>query len=341
MNGFPLNTAKALLHELTVGLRPQDRFNVLLFSGGSKLMSPRSVPATRENISQAQKLIDRQSGGGGTELLGALQRALALPHEEWMSRTFVLVTDGFIGGEREAFEEIHEHLGQANVFCFGIGKSVNRYLVEGVGKAGLGASFIVTDVATAWTEARRFAQYIEAPLLTNLRLEADGVQVQQVEPASLPDVLADRPVIIHGKWKGPQHGTLRLTGLTGLGPYVASFDLSQVARSEPDGGLDYLWARTRIGNLSDFGLGRSPTQVQTEVTQLGLRYNLLTRFTSFVAVDNAPRAAIPGTDVEQPLPLPEGVSDMAVGAEPSCLACIALAMAAALVLRRRATRAQS
>ncbi len=50
------------------------------------------------------------------------------------------------------------------------------------------------------------------------------------------------------------------------------------------------------------------------MTNLGLTYNLLTAYTSFVAIDTEVRL-INGqpVTVKQPLPLPEGVSDYAVG----------------------------
>ena len=64
MNGFPLNTAKKLLKNLIGNLKATDKFNVILFAGGSRLMASTSVPATSENIRKAIRLIDKQRGGG-------------------------------------------------------------------------------------------------------------------------------------------------------------------------------------------------------------------------------------------------------------------------------------
>lgn len=90
MNGFPLTVSKALMQELLSDLRPVDSFNVLLFASGNSVLSPRSLPATQENISKAMRLIDNQHGSGGTQLLPALKEALALPREEGVSRTMVI-----------------------------------------------------------------------------------------------------------------------------------------------------------------------------------------------------------------------------------------------------------
>ncbi|RYF70676.1 MAG: VWA domain-containing protein, partial [Comamonadaceae bacterium] len=129
MHGFPLDTAKVVLKELIGGLRSSDTFNVLLFSGSSKMLSPHSVPATRANIDQALATIQNFQGGGSTELIPALKRVYAEPKPADVSRTVVVVTDGYVTVEREAFELVRKNLSQANVFSFGIGSSVNRSLM--------------------------------------------------------------------------------------------------------------------------------------------------------------------------------------------------------------------
>ena len=144
MHGFPLDISKKLLNDLIGRLRPTDRFNVLLFSGGSKVLSEQSLPATPENLNRAMGLIGRQQGGGGTELLPALQRALALERAAGFSRTVVIVTDGYVSVEEEVFDLIRQQLGQSNMFAFGIGSSVNRHLIEGMAHAGMGEAFVIT-----------------------------------------------------------------------------------------------------------------------------------------------------------------------------------------------------
>ena len=110
MHGFPLDTAKVVLERLIGGLRPSDTFNVLLFSGSNKMLSPQSVPATRANIEQALATIRNYSGSGSTELIPALKRVYAEPKAENVSRTVVVVTDGYVTVEREAFELVRRNL---------------------------------------------------------------------------------------------------------------------------------------------------------------------------------------------------------------------------------------
>jgi len=326
MNGFPLGTAKKLLKDLIGNLNPQDRFNVILFSGGSVLMAPNSLPATAQNIERAIDVINRQRGGGGTELLSALKRAMNLPQEQKMSRSFVVVTDGYIDAEKSVFQYIRDHLGDANVFSFGIGSSVNRYLVEGIARAGMGEPFVVTEPAQAYPVATKFREYIQSPVLTNIQVQYSGFRAFDVEPVSIPDLLAQRPIIVFGKWAGKPEGSIEVSGLSGSGAYKRGFYVSQQIPSKTNHAIRYLWARSRIAALSDFGFGDQDQDQKSEIVSLGLSYNLLTRYTSFVAVHQVVRNKnAPARDVQQPLPLPQGVSNLAVGFEPE-LMLIALLM---------------
>ena len=314
MSGFPLNTAKRLMNDLVGGLGPADRFNVVLFAGASRLMAPSSVPATPDNIARAVAFLDKAGGGGGTELYKALDRALRLPRDEGCSRTMVIVTDGYIDAERDVFELIEKNMNRTNVFAFGIGSSVNRYLIEGMARAGQGEPFVVTDKDDAAATAGIFRDYISTPVLTGASVQFDGFDVYDVEPPSIPDLFAKRPVIVFGKWRGKARGRVILNGTGGQGAYRQVFDVSEIEPAEVNRAQRYLWARSRISRLSDFQKGRPDPDLKAEITNLGLTYNLLTAYTSFIAVlEEIRNTEGNARDVKQPLPLPKGVSNQAVG----------------------------
>ncbi len=317
MNGFPLNTTKELLGDLVGNLRPTDAFNVLLFAGVSNLMAPNSLPATPGNLSQALSFIDGQQGSGGTDLFSAMNRAMAIPASEGFARTLVIVTDGYIHAENAVFESIQNNLNRANVFAFGIGSSVNRFLIEGMAKAGQGEPFVVTGPAEAPDAARRFREYIASPVLTGIDVEFEGFDAYDVEPRSFPDLFAARPVLLIGKWRGEADGKITIRGTTGSGAYEKSFAVGETSPADANEALRYLWARTRISRLSDFNPQPHDPENRAEIVSLGLTYNLLTAFTSFVAVDEIIRnPGGEGEDVKQPLPLPKGVSNLAVSSGP-------------------------
>jgi Ca-activated chloride channel family protein len=314
MNGFPLDTAKTLMRDLIKGMRPTDSFNIVVFESGSQMLSPTPIPATSGNLEQALAFIGPKAGSGGTELLSALKRALAIPHQQGVSRTVVLVTDGFISAERSVFDYVREHLDDTNVFAFGIGSSVNRYLIEGVAQAGQGEPFVVTGPEAAPEAAASFRHYIDSPVLTGIEVSFVGFDAFDVEPKKIPDLFASRPIVVFGKWRGAVGGSIEIAGTTGREPYRASIDLTQATPDEDHRALRHLWARTRIRQLSDFGMGDPAAEQIAEITQLGLTYGLLTRYTSFIAVHEVIRRAAGDADnVDQPSPMPQGVSDLAVG----------------------------
>lgn len=318
MHGFPLATAKALLRELIGRLRPTDTFNVVPFAGGHSVLHRASVPASSDNVARAIRFLDGQNGSGGTELLPALRTALAMPADEGRARTFVVVTDGYVTIEKEAFELVRANLGKANLFAFGIGSSVNRFLIEGLARAGRGEPFFVLNAQQAEAEVARLRAMIEQPVLTRIRLKFDGFDAYDVDPPQVPDLFAQRPIVVAGKFRGSAAGRIEIEGLAAGGAVRLPIDVQQAAVRDETPALRYLWARGRIAELGDFNrLGRDDEALR-EITRLGLAHNLLTDTTSFIAVDHVVRN--PGghaTPVDQPLPLPQGVSNLAVGEVPS------------------------
>jgi Ca-activated chloride channel family protein len=251
--------------------------------------------------------------------------------------------------ETEAFDVIRDNLGQANLFAFGIGSSVNRFLIEGMARTGQGEPFIVTNAGEAEERAEALRRYIEAPVLTKARLSATGFDIYDMEPPGIPDVLAQRPVIVFGKWRGPRRGQLILRGIAGGGPFERSFDLAKTRPDASNSALSYLWARVRIARLDDYQHVFNDAKRAQEITQLGLEYHLLTAYTSFIAVDEVVRNTKPDDTqtVRQPLPMPQGVSDLAVGGEvptapePELLVLIGVSAAAAAWARRRKAKSRA
>lgn len=315
MHGFPLDVSKALMRNIIEGLRNQDYFNILFFAGGSLVLSPEPLAATKENKKKAIEMVMSQTGGGGTRLLDALNRISTLPKKEGLSRIIVAATDGYISVEKEAFDHIRENLGENNFFAFGIGSSVNRYLIEGMARAGKGEPFIVTTQSNAEKEADKFLNYIQHPLLTDIKTNFKGFDAYDIEPISMPDLFAERPLILFGKYKKAS-GNIVVTGKTPQGSYKKEIRVKTSLEDSDNLAIKYLWAREKIAKLDDYG--KVGTDVKDEVTKLGLKYHLMTQYTSFVAVDKIIRETGEVVTVKQPLPLPQGVSDYAVeGYAPS------------------------
>ena len=316
MHGTPFETTKALMKDIIQELRPQDSINVLLFESSSAVLSESgSLPATEANKKRALDFIQAQPGGGGTEILPAFKKALALPRTKGASRVVVVATDGYVNVESQLFDLIRKNLGDANLFPFGIGTTVNRFLIEGMARAGKGEPFVVLSSGETHKQAARFQSYIESPVLTGIKVTFPGFDAYDVEPLALPDLFALRPLTLLGKYRGTPQGSVVVTGKTAKGEFRQEVKVEPAQASPENEAVKFLWARERIQRLSDnlhFARGEDESTIK-EITALGLKYNLMTAYTSFVAVDQVKRGDGTMVTVKQPLPLPEGVSDLAVG----------------------------
>ncbi|MFJ3260755.1 VIT domain-containing protein [Pseudomonas sp. NPDC086581] len=344
MNGFPLDTTKTLLRDLIGRLRPSDTFNLLLFAGDNRKLAERSLPATPDNIRLAIELLDSQVGAGGTELMPALREALAMPTDPERSRSFVVVTDGYVTVESSAYKLVRENLSKANLFAFGIGSAVNRSLIEGLARAGQGEPFVVTDDEQASKAAQRFRKMIDSPLLKGIQARFEGLDVYDVEPLQLPDLFANRPLVLFGKWKGVPRGELRLDAHAADGPFQVRLPISAGNLADNSEALAHLWARKRLASLMDQEALDGGFEFSSQILDLGLKYQLLTPYTSFIAVDQQVRNPDPQASktVDQPLPMPQGVSNNAISStvpgtpEPGVWAMLLLAALGGWWWRRKA-----
>jgi Ca-activated chloride channel family protein len=298
MYGYPLEISKRILKELLSSLRPTDIFNVMLFEFSQTMLSDKSLPATPENIKKALDIICEQSGSGGTELYSALQTAFNFRTTSDFARTFLVITDGYVSIESKAFQLVSKQRDKANLFALGIGENVNRHLIEGLAYAGAGGAYFITNETDAKRIGGEMIEEISTPVWSHIQINWGGFDVYDVEPVTLPDLFAARPLILYGKYRGKPSGKITLKGKTSSGYFeqTLSAENSEMVSSEA---LRYLWARNRIKYLSDYASyfeddvqfyykSETPNH-QNEITELGLKYNLLTKYTSFLAVDDRVR----------------------------------------------------
>lgn len=314
MSGYPLDTAKELIRDLVTSLRETDAFNLVLFDNDTTMLSENSLPATAQNVKSAINLIDELEGGGGTSLLPALKDAVAVPAESGYARSVVIITDGYVSNDNEIISYISENMNTASFFSFGIGTSVNDYLIRQIAGCGLGESFVVTDSEDAVEAASRFRTYIEAPLLTDVSISFNGFEVYDVEP-SVPSILyAKQPIVLFGKWNGEPVGSIVISGKTGDQDYAQEIPITNVAVDMESEAIRYLWARTHLDRIAGYGNVRNDESVKEEIVRLGLDYNMVTPYTSFIAVsETIVNTTGESTDVDQALPLPQRVSNLAIG----------------------------
>jgi Ca-activated chloride channel family protein len=216
----------------------------------------------------------------------------------------------------EIIGEVQKHP-NARVFSFGIGNSVNRFLLDSMAKYGRGEVEYVGLNDDGSAAARRMHERVRNPLLTDISIDWNGLPVADVYPKTVPDLFSAKPVILTGRYTGNGRGTIRLKGKIAGRDFVREIPVDFSSSQQHDV-LATLWARTRIDDLmsQDFkGAQRGTMQdeVKQAITQLGLDYRLMTQFTSFVAVEEMivtdggqPRR------IDVPVEVPEGVNRAAV-----------------------------
>ncbi|WP_242361914.1 VIT and VWA domain-containing protein, partial [Anaeromyxobacter sp. SG17] len=314
MMGAPFDRLRALVLRALDAMGPDDTFQIVAFDGAAQAMSEAPLPATPSAVARAKAWLAGLQGGGGTEMLEGVRAALTPPEDPRRLRMVVFCTDGFIGNETEIIHAVEALRGRARVFGFGIGTSVNRYLVEGVGRAGRGASEVVSlDEAPDAAVARLFKR-IDRPVLTDLEVGFEGAEVTELLPARLPDLFAGQPLVVAGRVRrgAPTHLVLR--GRLGEAPWASRIEVAEARVDAGEGTaqpiLGTLWARRRIEDLLTAEPMAPPASAIEETVALALRFKLVTPYTSFVAVERALRVdpSLPLAQALVPNELPEGVS---------------------------------
>lgn len=320
MSGVPLAQAKAAMQRALRGLGPDDTFNVHTFAGQTARAFPAPRPANAASIESALRFVDAAQAGGGTYLADAVQQALG-DVGEGRHRYVVFLTDGFVGNEAQIFDAAEALVAaqakagrKARVFGMGIGGSVNRHLIEGLATAGDGAAMYVLPTEMPDGAIDRFWRAVDHPVLTDVRVDWGDLEVSDVEPAVMPDLLATGPLVILAKYGAPGRGTVRITGKVDGKDVTLPVEVALPPAIRADGGprrgeaLPALWARSRVETLSRrLWQGHDATAVEA-ITALGLEYRLVTAYTSFVAVDRS-RVVGDGAPktVVQPVEAPLGV----------------------------------
>jgi Ca-activated chloride channel family protein len=316
MGGFPIETAKEAMRLCINHLGPKDTFNLLTFAGGIGYCFDNSVDNTAVNRQTALNYLASLQGGGGTEMMKAIDAALGGPQDPERVRMVCFMTDGYVGNDMAIIDAVRRNSGVTRVFSFGIGTSVNRYLLDGMAAAGRGEVEYVLSASQAGEAANRFYQRVSFPVLTDITLDWGGLPIEadNVYPKQIPDLFGVKPVVITARYTGSAEGAIRLGGRTVNGPFTREIQVKLPETQEEHDVLASLWARRKVEHLMNTNLksvqeGRPDATLQSAVTDLGITYRLLTQFTSFVAVEQL-RVTAGGQSrtIDVPVEMPEGVS---------------------------------
>ncbi len=334
MSGFPIQKAKETMRLALDGLNPRDTFNLITFAGDTHILFPQPVAATPENLRAAREFLESRRGSGGTEMMKAIRAALEPSDHQDHVRVVCFMTDGEVGNDMEIIAEVQRHA-NARVFAFGIGSSVNHFLLDNVARYGRGEVEYVGLKDDGSAAARRFHERVRSPLLTDIAIDWGGLPVTEVYPARIPDLFAAKPVVISGRYAAPGSGTIRLRGRMAGRDFTREIRVNLPATERENDVLGTLWARRKIADLmsQDFqGMqyGTPRAEIKDQITKLGLEFRLMTQFTSFVAVEE--KTVTEGgqpRQVQVPVEMPEGMSYEGVFGKEADMAAVSRPMYAA------------
>lgn len=308
MGGPPLEQAKRVVLALIDALGEQDRLEIVEFSTRPNRYTKGPVPATPREKQEASRWVTSRTAGGGTEMYSGILAALK-SLRAGAQRQVVLLTDGYVGGEEQLVTLLHESLPEAcRMHVVGVGSAVNRTLSTSIARAGRGQEILVGPDEDARAASRALLHKTSSPVLTDLSIEGDAVIDRA--PEHVPDVFAGSPVLAALQVR-PQGGEIVVRGKLASGSWEQRVLVPAAGAGEGDQAIVTLYARERVADLElRWTIGRQKSEIDREIESLGTAFQISTRRTSWVAIDED-RSVDPGSGTRQesiPQELPYGTS---------------------------------
>lgn len=323
MRGKPLAQAQAIALRLLDTLRPDDRFDIFEFADDVHAFAPAAVASDQR--ARGKDFVAALRPAGGTNLVPAIEAALGAPATPDRTRIVVLISDGYIANEADVMRAIVGKLGAARLYAAGVGGSVNRFLIDRAAEIGRGRAIQVALSDPPGAAAARLAQLVDRPVLTDVEVDWGGLDVSEVYPRHLPDLFAGAPLVVHGRFARGGKATVRVRGSVGGRRYERAIDVALPEAGAADATHEVqrsLWAEAAVADRTSRLALREDPELAAEIEQLGLRYHLVTPFTSLVAVEDvaaappplptvSPGRALPG-DPEVRIPAPTDAREVSV-----------------------------
>ncbi len=305
MSGRSIRQAKASLKYALAQLRPADRFNVIQFNSRTDKLFDRPVRASERNTMLAMAYVGALKAQGGTEMRTALYAALDRAVNARRLRQVVFITDGAVGNESQLFQTITHRLGDSRLFAVGIGSAPNRYFMRGAARKGRGTFTFIGSPSQVESRMQALWDKLARPVLTHVAVKARGEGAVEIWPDPVPDLFAGEPVYLAVRFdRAP--GNLVVRGQGAAGSFSQRLDFAAAPKGT---GIAKLWAREKIAGLEMLKYeGASAEDIRNRVVPVALSHQLVTRYTSLVAVDKeiARGDGEPLTTKKMPHNLPHG-----------------------------------
>jgi Ca-activated chloride channel homolog len=324
--GTPLQKAKEALHYIVDHMNEHDSFQIIAFNQEIRTLADAPMIAGFSEKIRAHSFINSLQADGGTWMAPAVERVLNSHHlnigEPERLRIVTFMTDGFVGNDLEVMSMVQRFRQNTRWFVFGTGDNVNHTLIDNVARLGGGEADYVLQNSNAEEVGAKFYSRIAAPALTNVKLSDQGLGLTDIQPGQISDVWANKPLYFTAKYARAASGTVTFTGLRQGRPYKQVMKVELPEKNSANDAIEKVWARQTIEALEDEDLSGLAAKVmrpdlQNKITRVALEHELMSDYTSFVAVDSdgsitpTGKAVLPDTTAAVPSPQPVSASAIA------------------------------
>ncbi|MFQ6037437.1 MAG: VIT domain-containing protein [Candidatus Aminicenantales bacterium] len=291
MSGSKIQQAKEAARFIIRHLGERDRFSIVDFDDGVTAFSDELVPANKENREKALAFVDGIEDSGGTNINEALLRALKMIPEGERPDYILFLTDGLPTVGVTDIQEILKNVQEANahsvrVVVFGVGYDVNTQLLDRLSLDNRGTSVYVGKNDDLEMTVSSYYEKISSPLLSDLEIAFENIDVRDVYPRTLPDLFKGSQIVLVGKYTGEGPVTVTLSGRVKNRTKTFALRNRALDTSGLYGFLPRLWATRRIGYLlEEIRLHGETQELVDEVKRLGIRFGIVTPYTSFLVTE--------------------------------------------------------
>jgi Ca-activated chloride channel family protein len=283
------------INALTFGinnLNKNDRFNIVRFSTDVEPFSDKLVPANKKNIKAAIEYTKRMHASGGTAIDYALTESLKQFDTKKGTNILVFITDGLpTVGTRDIKAIIgnakNNNLNRTRVFGFGVGHDVNTVLLDAISKDGRGMSEYMKADEEMEIKLSNFFRKVANPVLSNITIDFDDVQVNRHYPRETPDIFKGEDLVILGRYKGSGATAIRLKGTINNNKRELVYEGTFTKADTGNDFIPRLWAVRRVGYLlEEIKLHGEAKELKDEVITLSKAYGIMTPYTSYLVLEN-------------------------------------------------------
>ena len=305
MNGYSMDAAKEALLAGVNDLESGDTFNIIQFDSEASAMFSDAVDVDVKSRTRAYRYINSLTADGGTNMQAALDLALTGKTSPGQRvRQVIFITDGSVGNETALFDQIRNDLGSTRLFTVGIGSSPNSYYMTEAAAAGRGTYTYVDRIEQSKEVISTLFKKISQPVLTNVQITGRGIT--DISPSFIPDLYVGEPLAFSVRMDQPV-GEILVTGRLGQVEWKKTV---KVQAADTKKGIAIDWAKRLIDEWQRSYLHGVPRDhAKAKITELGLDYHLVTKYTSLVAVDKTPSRTTDELVATQAIPsqMPEGL----------------------------------